>query len=195
MKNYRSFIGKAIIFVFLSASYQIFYSCSFWSETSEAAQTDESSTKTQNSNKKVFDNGRIKLKWKIDGNELNIRLETSYSGYIGLGFNTRPSMTGADLIIAKIDESGKVTVEDHFCKAGKSHKKDIDYGGTDRIKKYSSSRKDGWLTIDIVLPMTSEDANDISLRPGEKYYFLVAASNKKDMLSIHTFVTKFSVTL
>jgi hypothetical protein len=142
---------------------------------------------------RILDNDRFKVRWTLDGDDFKIRLESSYKGYMALGFNPKPSMTGADMIIVRMGQSGKISVEDHFCRTGKVHKPDKELGGTSRIKKKSGGTKDGWTTADITIAARSDDPNDVSIESGKKYYFLVSASNKSSMLSMHTFVDKFLV--
>jgi hypothetical protein len=144
-------------------------------------------------NVKKFDGGRFKLKWKLEDDTLKIRLASSYKGYMALGMNTKPTMTGADLVVAAIDSKGKISVEDHFCKKGKTHTKDTELGGTSRIIRKSAKSKKGWTAVDIVLKASSDDANDVSIKPGNTYYFLVAASDKTSMKAVHSFYDKFKV--
>jgi hypothetical protein len=152
--------------------------------------------KAQTGNKwteKKFEGGRFKIKWKLDGEKFRVRLASSYTGYMGFGINTKPSMTGADLVIARMTPDGKAVAEDHFCKAGKMHKLDTELGGSSRILKASGSTKGEWTSIDIVLKAVSKDVYDISIEPGKQYNFLVSASDGSGMTAFHSFVKKFKV--
>ena len=142
---------------------------------------------------KKFEGGRFKIKWKLDEEKFRVRLASGFTGYMGFGINTKPSMTGADLVIARMTPDGKAEAEDHFCKAGKMHKLDTQLGGSSRILKASGSTKGDWTTIDIVLKAVSKDVYDISIEPGKQYHFLVSASDGSGMTAYHTFVKKFKV--
>jgi len=143
---------------------------------------------------KSFDGGRVKLSWKLEEGKLKVKLSSGYKGYMGFGINTKGSMTGADLIVVRQIEDGKVVVEDQYCKSGKMHKLDTEFGGTSRIVKQSGGTKDGWTSVEFVLKAVSDDPYDISLEPGNEYYFLVAASDKTGMTAFHSFHKKFKVT-
>ena len=159
-----------------------------------AAQAQGAAEGDKQSGQKSFENGKFKVKWTLDGEDFKIKLESSYKGFMALGFNPKPSMTGADMIIVRMDETGKIYVEDHFCKTGKIHKQDKEFGGTSRVTKKSGGTKDGWTVANIVIKAKSDDPNDVSIEPGKKYYFLVSASDKSSMLAMHSFVDKFLVT-
>jgi len=152
--------------------------------------------KTQTGDKwteKKFEGGRFKIRWKLDGEKFRVRLASSFTGYMGFGINTKPSMTGADLVIARMTPDGKAEAEDHFCKAGKMHKLDTELGGSSRISKVSGSTKGDWTSIDIVLKAVSKDVYDISIEPGKQYHFLVSASDGSGMTSFHKLFKKFKV--
>jgi hypothetical protein len=156
----------------------------------------EAAVKTQTGDKwtdKKFEGGRFKIRWKLDGEKFRVRLASGFTGYMGFGINSKPSMTGADLVIARMTPDGKATAEDHFCKAGKVHKQDTELGGSSRITKVSGSTKGDWTVIDIVLKAVSKDIYDISIEPGKEYYFLVSASNNSGLTAFHSFVKKFKV--
>jgi len=50
-----------------------------------------------------------------------------------------------------------------------------------------------WAAVDIVLKALSDDPNDVSVEPGKKYYFLVAASEKSSLKAFHPFHDKLKV--
>jgi hypothetical protein len=112
---------------------------------------------------------------------------------MAFGINTKPSMTGADLVIAVLGDGGKVRVEDHFCKAGKVHKPDKAFGGSSRILRRSVKRWEAWTAVDIVLDALSDDPNDVPVEKGKRYYFLVAASEKSSLEAEHSFHGRFRV--
>lgn len=140
-----------------------------------------------------FDGGRLKLSWKLEEGKLKVKIASGYKGYMGFGINTKGSMTGADLIVVRMIEDGKVTVEDQYCKSGKMHKLDTEFGGTSRIVKQSGGTKEGWTSVEFVLDAVSDDPYDVSVEPGNEYTFLVAASDKTSMTAFHSFHDKFKV--
>jgi hypothetical protein len=144
---------------------------------------------------KSFDGGRLKLSWKLEEGKFKVKIASGYKGYMGFGINQSSSMTGADLIVIRMVEDGKVVVEDQYCKSGKMHKLDSEFGGTSRIVKQSGSIKDGWTSVEFTLKALSDDPYDVSLEPGKEYYFLVAASDKAGMTAFHSFYDKFKVKL
>jgi hypothetical protein len=142
---------------------------------------------------KSFDGGRFKLSWKLEEGKLKVKIASGYKGYMGFGINTKGSMTGADLIVIRMIEDGKVVVEDQYCKSGKMHKLDTEFGGTSRIVKQSGGTNNGWTSVEFVLEALSDDPYDVRLEPGNEYYFLVAASDKNSMKAFHSFHEKFKV--
>jgi len=162
--------------------------------TEAAAEAQGAVKGASKSGSKSFDGGRLKLSWKLEEGKLKVKISSGYKGYMGFGINGSGSMTGADLVVVRMIEDGKIVVEDQYCKSGKIHKLDTEFGGTSRIVKQSGGSKNGWTSAEFVLKAVSDDPYDVSVEPGNEYYFLVSASDKTSMTAFHSFYEKFKVT-
>lgn len=142
---------------------------------------------------KVLDKGNFKVRWRLKDDVLRVALESSYSKYMALGINTEPRMKGADMIIARIDKGRVVSVQDHFGNEKQKHKLDKQLGGSSRIKKFYDRSDGDWAAVEIVMKAQSDDPNDVSVLPGQSYYFLAAGTSLPDWLAKHSFYDKFKV--
>ena len=143
--------------------------------------------------KREFDDGNFKIRWKFDGDELKVALESNYEKYMAFGISTKPKMKGADIIFVKIEGGNIASVEDHFGHKKNDHDLDTALGGSSSIKKFHDRSAGGWKTVEIVIDAHSDDPNDVPIVKGESYYILVAGSSKPAWLGVHPFYDKFKV--
>ena len=55
------------------------------------------------------------LEWSVNGTVIHFDITVSTTGWVGLGFNTAPSMAGADMYTGWInDTNGNVTLLDTY---------------------------------------------------------------------------------
>lgn len=136
------------------------------------------------------------VKWKIQGESINIALSAPTNGWVAVGFNPSSVMKDANLIIGYIKE-GEVTVEDHFGSGTFSHANDVELGGTRNITNISGSEEGKNTKIEFSMPLSSGDRYDTALTPGEKHLIILAhgSNNADNVTSKHANRTKFVVTL
>ena len=145
-------------------------------------------------NKREFNEGNFKIRWKLDGDELRVALESNFEKYMAFGISTKPKMKGADMIVVKIESGNIASVEDHYGHKKHKHKLDTALGGGSSIKKFHDRSVGDWRAVEIVIDAHSDDPNDVPIVKGEKYYILVAGSNSPTWLRAHPFFDKFKVT-
>jgi len=136
----------------------------------------------------------ITFNWKIEGENINIKLKAEATGWVAIGFDPSFMMKDANIIIGYVKD-GKTTIEDHFAFTKTKHKKDIELGGKYNISNKSGIEKDGFTEISFTIPLNSGDEKDTVLKQGKMHKVIFAYSDKDDLTSYHKKRTGMKVKL
>ena len=109
--------------------------------------------------------GLFRLEWSFVGGVAVLTMSGRASGWISVGFNADPVMTGADYYVGWLDPaSGNAIVYDAFSTGEVQPMPDGFYsGGSDDVFDVSGSLVDGILSITFKRPVLSSDAYDADL--------------------------------
>lgn len=136
----------------------------------------------------------IAFEWKVEAQNLVIKLSAATTGWIGVGFNPSKVMRDANIIIGYVKD-GNVFIRDDFGTKEKRHSADVELGGQDNILTKKGSETNGTTTIEFSIPLDSGDKYDQKLIPGKEYKILLATGEDDSFTKKHKKKAKVTITL
>jgi len=115
----------------------------------------------------------VDLEWRVDGEDLALRVSAGTTGWVAAGFDPETGMDFANLIIGYVDGSG-AHVDDHWGTEPDQHVSDLSLGGLYNILQSDGSEEGGTTEIEVLIPLDSGDVFDKPLSPGSTYTVLLA---------------------
>lgn len=138
---------------------------------------------------------RVEFSWQIDGDRMHVKLSAPTQGWVGIGFNPKSRMMGADFILGMV-EKGVVRVTDHFGTGPTKHQKDRELGGRYDLTHIYGQEANGTTEIGFTMLLNSGDPNDTPLTPmGDTTVLLAHGAGPDDFQARHAFRGKFKVNL
>ncbi|RAP35209.1 hypothetical protein DID80_06650 [Candidatus Marinamargulisbacteria bacterium SCGC AAA071-K20] len=112
------------------------------------------------------------IEWRVtQDTKLEVVATAPTSGWIGIGFSpTGARMSGANIIMGYIDDSGNLQIEDRYGSSSTNHSKD----SQDDLTNTSGSETSGSTTIKFTIPLNSGDSNDRPLTEGAAFTIMAA---------------------
>jgi hypothetical protein len=138
---------------------------------------------------------KMSFEWRVNGDNLDIRLKAKTKGWVAVGFNTEGSMKNANLILGYV-KRGKVKISDQFGVRQEEHIRDIMTGGQNNIFNKKGSESINQTTISFTIPLKSGDQRDFTINPSQETIILLAYGKRNDNFqSKHEFRTAIKVNL
>lgn len=136
----------------------------------------------------------IALEWKVDGDDLVVRLTAPSTGWIAVGFDPESGMRNANIIIGYVDDDG-AHLRDDFGTSQSSHMSDLSLGGFDDVTHEDGYEEGDETQIEFVTPLDSEDIYDKPLSEGLTYTVLLAygEDGADDFESQHALSTSIEI--
>ncbi len=137
----------------------------------------------------------MNFSWKIDGENLIVKLSGKTTGWVGIGFNPSKRMKDANYVLGFV-KKGKAKVTDDFGVEEKKHKADEKLGGKSDVTLIGGSEEDGMTTVEFSLPLDSGDTKDTVIDLNGDTTVLLAYGGKRDsFISAHKFRATLKVNL
>ncbi len=138
---------------------------------------------------------KMSFSWKIDGENLNVKISAKTTGWVGIGFNPSKKMKGANFILGYV-KKGEAKITDEFGVEEKKHKADEKLGGKSDVTLIGGVEEGGITTIEFSMPLSSGDEKDTIIDPIGETVVLLAYGGKRDsFISTHKYRTALKVTL
>ncbi len=138
---------------------------------------------------------KMSFSWKIQQDQLFVKLVAEAKGWVGIGFNPTKKMQDANFIIGYV-KNGKVEITDAFGVRPKEHINDSAMNGSNDITAVSGSEQGGTTTIEFAIPLNSGDSADRKIDTGDITTVLLAfGKGRDDFHSKHRFRTRIKVNL
>jgi hypothetical protein len=125
------------------------------------------------------------LKWKVQGDALDVIVQSPGKGWIGVGFDPETLMKGSDIILGFVDASGQVSIQDAYGDQLTSHKPDEVLGGTNNVTLVGGEETATGTTIHFTIPLNSGDKYDKVLAGGTTHKVMLAYGDADDFVGIH----------
>lgn len=137
----------------------------------------------------------MSFSWKIDGDQIHIKLAANTKGWVGVGFNPSKLMKDANFILGYV-KNGKPAVTDHFGTGERIHQSDKKTGGKNNISNIFGTEKNGNTEIGFTIPLNSGDSKDQEIKVDQDTKILLAYGAGRDSFrSVHKFRSKILVNL
>ncbi|MDD5672914.1 MAG: DOMON domain-containing protein [Chitinivibrionales bacterium] len=122
--------------------------------------------------------------YKVENQNLVARVSCATAGWIGVGFNPKFFMKGANLIIGYADGANGV-LRDDYANGMFKHDADTALGGKNDIIAGSCIESNGVATLSFTIPLNSGDSKDVVLEPGKKVKLVFATCKEKNLKTKH----------
>lgn len=104
----------------------------------------------------------ISFAWKVDGDNLAVKISAKTEGWVGIGFNPSKEMKDANFVLGYV-KNGAAKIVDEFGATEATHKSDKKLGGTDDATLVGGTEEGGVTTIEFTMPLQSADTNDTKI--------------------------------
>jgi hypothetical protein len=101
----------------------------------------------------------ISFAWKVDGDQLAVKLSARTDGWVGIGFNPSKKMKDANYVLGYVKD-GEVVLSDEFGERETAHSPDEEKGGKSDVTLVGGSEEAGVTTIEFTMPLDSGDSFD-----------------------------------
>ncbi len=127
----------------------------------------------------------VTLEWRVDGENLALRIRAETTGWVAVGFDPEYGMESANIIIGYY--SGGPHVRDDWGVDESHHQSDTSLGGQDDVLESGGSETEGVTEIEALIPLSSPDIFDKPLSQGSSYTVILArgADGADDYSSQH----------
>lgn len=137
----------------------------------------------------------VSFDWKIDGENLAVKLSAKTDGWVGVGFNPSKEMEGGNFILGYV-KKGKAKIVDEFGDSGNTHKSDKKLGGTVDATLVGGTEEGGVTTIEFTMPLKSADKNDTEIDVnGDTIVLLASGAGRDSFKSKHKHRSTYKVNL
>lgn len=121
----------------------------------------------------------ISFSYEVKNDMLNCTLKAETQGWIGVGFNSRNSIVGSDLLLFNII-GGKPSSTDLYVKGAGNPKKDSELGGTHSIQILEAEEIGNTSMVQFSIPMDSGDPYDFKHKINQEFWLILAYSVADD---------------
>jgi len=131
------------------------------------------------------------LYWQNDTTTLYVGLVSPGTGWAAVGFSNRAGKPGSNIIIGCV-RNGKVTIEDDYGVTTQLHLPDK----ASSLLATGGSESSGKTTLEFAIPLSSRDAQDVTLVPGQDVAVILAYHATQDSFTAeHTRYSQVQVTV
>jgi hypothetical protein len=120
---------------------------------------------------------RMALSWQNDSTTLCVGLSSPGTGWAAVGFSSQDGKKGSNLLIGAVRD-GKVVLQDHIGENRIDHRQDK----VSSILTAGGSEAGGGTTLEFSIPLSSGDAEDVALVPGQNVAAILAFQASSDEL-------------
>ena len=132
-----------------------------------------------------YSGGEMEISWKNDQEYLYLALNGSTDGWLSIGFEPLEWMKNSDIILASV-EGSKAVVLDEYCTGNYGpHIEDTMLGGTNDITEFGGSKAAGRTTIELKRKLDTGDRFDKAFSPGQAISMIWALSQNSDISLKH----------
>lgn len=138
---------------------------------------------------------KISFAWKVDGDNLAVKVSAQTDGWIGIGFNPTKLMKDANFILGYV-KGGKAEVFDEFGSEDNNHMPDDKSGGTKDVTLVGGTEAGGKTTIEFTMPLKPADKHDTAITvDGDTTVLLAYGAGRDSLKSKHQYRTALKVNL
>lgn len=133
--------------------------------------------------------------WKVDGENLAVKMSAKTEGWVGIGFNPSEKMMGANFVVGYV-KKGKAKLIDDFGTKKNAHKSDKKLGGSEDAVLVAGAEDGGVTTIEFTIPLKSGDKYDADIvADGDNVVLLAYGAGRDSFKAKHKYRSTFKVNL
>ena len=133
--------------------------------------------------------------WKVDGDNLAIKISAKTEGWVGIGFNPSKQMKDANFVLGYV-KKGTAKIIDEFGDSDNTHKSDKKLGGTVDATLVAGVEEGGVTTLEFTVPTQSEDKSDTKIDVnGDTIVLLSYGAGRDSFKTKHKYRSSFKVNL
>jgi hypothetical protein len=132
-----------------------------------------------------YSGGEMEISWKNDWEYLYLALNGSTDGWLAIGFEPLEWMKNADIIIASVQESKPMALDEYCTGNYGPHIEDTLLGGTNDILEFAGKKEAGHTVIELKRKLDTKDKFDKVFSPGQAISIIWALSNNPDISFKH----------
>lgn len=137
----------------------------------------------------------IAFAWKIDGDNLAVKISAKTEGWVGIGFNPSKEMKDANFVLGYV-KKGEAEIIDEYGASEATHKSDKKNGGTDDATLVGGTEEDGVTTIEFTMPLQSADTKDTKIDVnGDTIVLLAYGAGRDSFKTKHRYRSTHKVNL
>ncbi len=137
---------------------------------------------------------KMQFNWRLDGDNLKIKLQAQTPGWVGIGFNPSEGMKDANFVMGSVDK-GVATITHQYGVSKTMHKKNVDLGGENRVTQTSGSERDNATEITFSMPYKTADKLNKPINVKQDTTVLLAYGKSKLLMQVHVFMAKLKINL
>lgn len=142
-----------------------------------------------------FEDKNMSFAWKVDGENLLVKMSAKTEGWVGIGFNPTEKMKDANFVLGYV-KKGKAKIVDEYGTSKTAHKNDEKLGGTTDAVLVAGTEEGGVTTIEFSMPLKTDDSNDQNLDvDGNTVVLLAYGTGRDSFKSKHKYRGTFNVNL
>jgi DOMON domain len=120
----------------------------------------------------------VRLQWVIRDQTLHACMEATTRGWVAVGFNTKPTLDGARLVMGRV-VNGRVEAQVHIAKPP-HHIHRLTPQGAERLSNVMGVHESSKTRICFNMPLAAVDAEDVQLRAEQNTHIVLAWSHESD---------------
>jgi hypothetical protein len=171
---------KRILFLLL------LFSILFIPENALAVTIDGVITEGEYPIKGTFNEGKLEIYFKVEGDKAFFGLQGETTGWLGIGFGNTVAMRNADILIGFVKD-GNAFVRDEFSReVFGPHQPDQVFGGTSDILLFSGREENGKTVIEFERLLQTGDKFDNPIPPEGEFKIIWAMGESDDLEGKHS---------
>jgi hypothetical protein len=143
----------------------------------------------------------ITFEWKVNGENLDVKLSAKTKGWIGIGFIPKSKrkkgakMKGVNIFIGYV-KNGKAVIEDHYGKGPTKHKVDSKKNKAGELTNIAGSEAGGVTNLSFTYPLKGKHKKkDTDIVTNEKMVVLTAVGSADNVKGMHHSRNTFEIQL
>lgn len=128
--------------------------------------------------KSIFKN-KMDVEWSYAKERVHFKISAPSNGWLAIGFNPKPGLTGSYLIMARI-KNGEAEVVEHYTLSPGNYKSLESLGEKNLVKNQKGKESKNFTEIEFSLPENSKTKYRYDLNSGHEYNLIMAFSLEDD---------------
>ncbi|PCE66630.1 DOMON domain-containing protein [Sediminicola luteus] len=132
--------------------------------------------------------------WSHETERVNFVIQAPTQGWVAIGFNEKPGLSGTYLLMGRIN-GHKVEIVEHFTLRPGDYRPLTTFGAPISVSETAGHENEKLSTVRFSLPHQPKSPYQKNLKPGKSYHLLLAYSQEDDFKHHSIMRTSIQITL